>query len=370
MSRSRESLLYFRAVKHDHWDGPGLLSAADAWNAQDDLAALCADRSLNTAEIFAPNGYYGFDQVLKRYADLPASYRLKAVVPHGTVIDPGFVWKAERDAPVPAVICWEPQRRRVYEAAGGKIVLAGASPYLYLAKLLADGGPVRRTGTLFFPSHSTHHVEDAADYEQLAHRVSSLPDRLSPVTVCIYWRDLHLGRDAPFRRRGLRIVSAGHMYDPGFPARLHHLASRFAYAAGNEFGTHMFHAVASGCTYFHVGPEASTDPNSLLARREPDGVPWIEPDYGRIKPIYQEMAAAFGTPAPEQATRQRRLTHFLLGSADLQSPARLRRTLLELERIDRWGPVLLGMSRGGHSIAPPSLRRQKQRLRSILPLSR
>ncbi len=357
-------------MKIGHWDGPGFLSARDAWSAQDDLAALCADRPLRTSEIFDPNGYYGFDQVVKRYADLPATYSLKAVVPHGTVIDPGFVWKAERDAPLPAVVCWEPQRRRVYEAAGGKIVLAGAAPYLYLTKLLAVEAPAQRAGTLFFPSHSTHHVDDEADYKHLADRLSSLPDELSPVTVCLYWRDLHLGRDAPFRRRGLSIVSAGHMYDPDFPARLHHLASRFTYAAGNEFGSHMFHAVASGCTYFHVGREADIHPDTLLARREPDGVPWIEPDYSRIRPIYQEMTAAFGTPKPDQPARQRQLTEFLFGAADLQSRAQLRETLLRLERIDRWGPALLGLTRQGQPIAPSSLRRQKQRLRSMVRLSR
>jgi len=359
-------ILYLRLVKIHPWDGQELLSARDAWNAQDDLSALCADRPLRSDEIFHPNSFYGFDQVVKRYADLAASYSLKAVIPHGTVIDPGFVWRAEQDAPVPAVICWEPQRRPVYKAAGGKIVLAGAAPYLYLTRLLATKAPQRRAGTLAFPSHSTHHVDDEADYEHLAHRLSILPDRLSPVTVCLYWRDLHLGRDAPFRRRGLQIVSAGHMYDPDFPARLHHLSSRFTYATGNEFGSHMFHAVASGCQYFHVGDAVASAPESLLARREPDGVPWVEPDYPRIRPIYDEMSAAFGTPTPTEPARQRRLTEFLFGASELQSRAQLRETLLRLERIDRWGSALLGLDKQDQFIAPSVLRRQKRRLRSLV----
>ena len=349
------------------WDGGPLLTAAEAWRDQDDLVKLCADRPLDTVEIFSPNGFYGYDQLLKRYAGLPSTYPLKAVVPHGTIIDPGFVWKAERDASLPGVLCWERHRQPLYEAAGGKLVLPGASPYLYLTQMLAQAAPAERAGTLFFPSHSTHHVDDEADYDLLAVKLASLPPELAPVVVCMYWRDLHLGREAPFRHLGLQVVSAGHMYDPDFPARLHHLLTRFRYAAGNEFGTHMFQAVASGCTYFHVGNKSAIDHDALLRRREPDGVPWIAPDYAIVRPLYQEMSECFGAPLPGDFNRQQGLTRNILGGDRLQSPIELRRTFEHLEVLDRWGSWGPGVPAPGLRATPKRFERSFRRLRSLVP---
>lgn len=78
----------------------------------EDVERLCRPRELRTREAFAPNAFYGNDFVLKRVAGLPPDRPLKAVVPHGIVFDPSYVWESERRALLPAVLAYREDRAR------------------------------------------------------------------------------------------------------------------------------------------------------------------------------------------------------------------------------------------------------------------
>jgi hypothetical protein len=341
-------------------------TAAATWEAQRDLGALTRDRPLVTQEIFEGNAYYGFDLVLKEYAGLPPEYPLKAVVPHGLTLDPGFVWKEERDAPLPGVLCYEPHRRPLYARACDKLVLPAASPYLYALELLREAPPEQREGTLVFPSHSTHHFETGADMTALADTLLELPEEAGPVRVCMYWRDVELGHDRAFSSRGFEIVTAGHIFDPAFPFRLCHLLARHRHAAGNQLGSHMLYAVASGCDYFHVGELWPRSVDDLLRPSSRVGeVAWVEPDLPRVRELYERMVSAFtrsfgGTDAQDQHA----LMEYFLGAEHLVAPEELRRTLATLERADRWGH----RSSGPHArrVPPARMRRRYRRARASL----
>ena len=48
----------------------------------------------------------------------------------------------------------------------------------------------------------------------------------------------------------MRIVSAGHIYDPLFLFRFYHLCSIHRYSAGTSFGSSLCYSVKSGCSFF------------------------------------------------------------------------------------------------------------------------
>ena len=83
-----------------------IISSDQAWKDQQDLDSLCRDRPLETPELFGPNAFYGFDRALKTYCDLPL------------------------------ILCYPPFRRHVYLRQTNKLVLPGASPFLYAKKVL------------------------------------------------------------------------------------------------------------------------------------------------------------------------------------------------------------------------------------------
>lgn len=322
-----------RAYPHRGPRAVKVLTLQDTLASQGDLSRLCADRPLDTHEIFEPNAFYGVDSVLKLYAGLPQTYALKAVVIHGVHLTDSWVWRAEAQAPVPVVFCYPPYRQRAYASCTTKEIILSASPFVYVAEMLKTQPRPERRGTIFFPMHSTHWNTAHADYEQLADELAQLDDEYQPVTVCMYWRDVNLGRHLPFQKRGLSIVSAGHIYDGyAFLFRLYHLCSIHRYACSNGFGSHMFYAVNAGCAYYHfhngeysyeIGPVGYADnlPETDTA-------------------IEQELASLFSDPRPIMTEEQLRTVDYYLGTSYLRSPRELRQQLLHAERLDRFGFVV------------------------------
>lgn len=300
----------------------------------EELDRLCADRELETPEIFGENAFYGMDRIIKRYAGWPQERPLKAVIPHGIVMDRNFVPRAERNIPLPAVLCYPDYRLEAYRRQTGKWVVPAASPYLYMLELFekeADGGKgstEKREGTLFFPAHSTHHITVEMNYERLAEKLHGLDECLHPVDVCLYWKDYNLGRAKPFLDRGFKVVSAGHMFDPEFLYRFHRLCSGYRYAGSNEIGSNLFYSVKSGCSFFFLREEVN---RSAEPRRLPENFMNFDHDMAEV------IFGMFNRPLPRTSPEQMKLVDGFLGTRHKKTPDELRRVLQRAEKRDRWG---------------------------------
>lgn len=307
---------------------------------EQDLHTLCRDRELRTGEIFGENAFYGMDRIVKTYAGLPPGYPLKAIIPHGITLDSDFVSKAERTAPLPAVLCYPPFRADAYRRRTGKWVVPSASPYLYLLEMFRQeqktgsagerDGEGAREGTLFFPAHSTHHITTDMDFEALAEFLQGMEERFQPVDVCLYWRDYNLGRSEPFERRGLRVVSAGHMFDPEFLFRFHELCRGYRYAASNDIGSQLFYTVSSGCSFFLVG-----DVEQVNRKGRPEYLPanLLSQD----EDIIDTIRRLFSRPVAETTKEQAEFVERVMGREYFLDPRSLREVLRKAEKMDRWG---------------------------------
>lgn len=308
-----------------------MLTLEETLQEQENLAQLCSDRPLETAELFSGNAFYGADFVLKQYSHLPQEYCLKVVVPHGISFNDTFAWSAEVNAPVPAVFHFSQHSRRAYfkaiqKANFNKQLIPAASTFLYVIELLKEQPRPLRKGTIFFPAHSTHRVTAHMDLEALAEALTQLDQQYQPVTVCLYWRDFNLGRHQPFQKRGMPIVSCGHMFDPLFLFRFYHLCSQHLYASSNEFGSHLFYSIKAGCTFFHLDaslPSYSTE-NEAISKNDIAGT-----DIAQMTP-FQSL---FTPRLKNVSTEQLQLVDQYIGTASLKSPEALQRQLLGLESL-------------------------------------
>ena len=306
-----------------------VLTLEDTLASQTDLSRLCSDRPLRTNEIFAPNAYYGNDLILKEYAGLPPSYRLKVVIPHGLIMSEDFIWKAEAKAPLPAVLCYSSHRQCVYASRANKHVFHSAYPFVYLVEMLKRDPAPERRGTIFFPAHSTHHVTAQMDFEAVAEKLLRLGTQYEPVTVCIYWRDFNLGHHTAFERRGLQIVSAGHMYDPAFLFRFYHLCSIHRHASSNSIGSSLFYSVKSGCSYFCLD-------SGTVSHIAEDHV--LKRDVSSSEPARRDaLESLFRTPRETTTAEQMEAVDYYLGIKYLKSPLELRRQLRHAELLDKVG---------------------------------
>lgn len=195
-------------------------------------------------EMFNPNTWYGGAAILKNYANWRIP--LPLVVPHGIVFSSTFKWEAEIESGLPAVYCFPDFRANSYAESGKLKVVKGASPWAYLLKMMPRKR--ERKGTVVFPAHSTHHVKVIADDKKYAKYLAGLSPKLKPIRVCLYWRDIELGRHQPFSERGFDIVTAGHMYRENFLERLYFILMNCEYVMTPELGSHIFYATAMGCT--------------------------------------------------------------------------------------------------------------------------
>jgi hypothetical protein len=331
-----------------------MLTLQEALAGQNDLEKLCADRPLRTREAFAPNAYYGNGRILKQYAGLPTSYSVKAVIPHGVVFDETYVWKAEARAPVPVVLCWPPYREQAYATLAGKKVIPSAAPFLYVLEMLKTQLQPARQGTIFFPHHSTHHITANMDFDRLAEALADLDAEYKPVTVCIYWRDYGLGHHLPFEKRGLRIVSAGHMFDPDFLYRLYHLCSIHRYASANGLGSNLFYSVKAGCSYFYFDGAVSRPlAEDHVRERDVSGTP-----------ASTELAlkALFSSREPFATAQQLSAADYYLAADRLKSQVDLRKQLLQAEVLDKARFVWHTGAGNARLAAPTCIRRGVRRL--------
>lgn len=235
--------------------------AAQYWDfalGQDDRRALCRDRQQQTPETHAPNDYYGQATILKRYASLPPDKPLTFVLEHGLRFDRGM-GPIDRDALLETVGSPSARRAEILRTLTSKTVVPIGFGYLYAQDLVArehgaDPAPHERRGTLAFPAHSTHYIRARFDHESYADELVGLPADFQPVAICGYWKDILDGSLEAYARRGMPLLTCGHMFDHDFLLRLHDLCRRFRYATGNRIGTSVFAAAASGCRFFYSGP--------------------------------------------------------------------------------------------------------------------
>lgn len=300
---------------------------------QSDLNELCHDRELVTNEIFPPNSFYGQDFVLKRYAQLPEDRPLYCVAPHGADLELTLIWAPEYKADLPVILGYSEARRHAYRSISRKIVVPSASPYVYATRLLDQTSATPREGTIFFLSHSTHHLIENEDVERIARSLEQVDERWQPLTVCVYWRDFLLGRHEPFLRRGFRIVSAGHIYDPLFLFRLHHLCSLHRYSSGNRVGSHVFCSVHSGCEHIYFKELGPPPPFGVGKGDKAQELMVVEPSSTLHVPDLRSifLAADVGREAQSSATA------YFLGYESAMGSEELRDQLRGWESVDRFG---------------------------------
>ncbi|MHC0061519.1 O-linked N-acetylglucosamine transferase family protein [Nostoc sp. UIC 10890] len=310
-----------------------MLTIEDVIASQKDLVRLCADRPLQTHEVFFGNSFYGMDFIIKKYVNFPEIYPLKVLLVHGPDLSNNHLWQAEIESPLLNIYCYPSYREDVYINAvknceTKKNIIPAASPFLYATEILKKELKPNRSGTIFFPSHSTGYVTVQMDFEALAEELIHLDDEYQPVTVCLYWKDFNLGRHIPFQKRGIQIVSAGHVFDPNFLFRFYHLCSMYRYASGNELGTHIFYSIKSGCSYFHLNSIESiyTAESEALLKHD---IAYTPPD--------RELAlkSLFAVPKPQTTPAQMAIVDYYLGAKNFKSSLELSQELIDAELMFR-----------------------------------
>jgi hypothetical protein len=208
-------------------------------------------------EIFSGNSLYGHDSILKSYCGFPMVLPLPVSLQHGwatVVATPDWYLRSRLET----VWVWcKNDHDALFEKGGRRIVIGGA-PFIYmLEKRRKLKTPPKRKGTIVFPAHSTKNVGTILDFEQYAEMLLQLPGELHPITVNMYWYDMELGNDKPFKDRGLRVVTCGKSENADFLKNFILFSDTHRYACSNRISTSAFYAMYLGLGVFKYGPDVA-----------------------------------------------------------------------------------------------------------------
>jgi hypothetical protein len=266
---------------------------------ESELRALAAERPNRTVEIHPFNAFYGHDRILKRYAGRPERRPLAAAVEHGLVVD-DTVSSIERRLALPVHLTQSQYRADVVARAIPGVEAVPIGPMIrYVEALHPPPQLPGRDGVVLFPAHSVHTMDADYDVDELLRRTADYRSAFRDTTVCLYWRDVLLGRDAAYRAAGLACTTAGHMYDPLFLFRLLDILRRAAAVVTNEVGTHVAYAVLVGCPVWIVDQpvayrESADTPDDQVAALDAF---LAAPTTGDLEKLF---AAPTDAPTPDQ----------------------------------------------------------------------
>ena len=150
---------------------------------------------------------------------------------------------------------------------------------------------------------------------------------MKPVVVCIYWKDYLLGHHLEYINRGIKVVTAGHIYDPLFLLRLHDICRNFKYSTSNDIGTHLCASVYSGCNFFY------TDVSNIYFDN-PKQLPMAHSSIYRD--IKNKSIQLFNKPIDHISISQKSFIDEYIGTKYFQSRKELKRLIIYAEFCDKF----------------------------------
>lgn len=284
----------------------------------EDIHALAADRELTTGELYEPNDYYGHAALLKQYAGVAPEYRIKASIEHGPTLT-DYVWEKDVAAPLPAVLFPASYRQPILQKLTPKALFA-VGPFISYAEPHVSADILRREKSrlgktlVVFPYHSTHWLTAHLDVPAFCRQIDEAAREFDSVLVCLYWKDIQLGRDEAFRTHGFECTTAGHMYDPLFLPRLRSILALASVTASNQMGTHVGYSIALGVPHWFIS-------TGRLQLDNPHNVTF-DPGVNHAPPPHvQELIDVFTERVPGITPRQRTLVDRYWGTGEVLSPA-------------------------------------------------
>jgi hypothetical protein len=292
-----------------------------------DIQDLARPRRLVTRELYPFNAFYGHAELLRAYAGATGAAPLKAVIEHGPTLFPNPN-DLDLATHLPRYFCAAPAQARFFEAHARHGVRATAIGALILyAHALAPPEPSSETRVVFFDAHSSDYATAKYDVGATAARLVELRRDFDDVVVCLYWRDVVLGRAELYRSHGLRCVTAGHMFDARFLFRLVEIILSASIVLTDQLGSHLLYALALDRPVWledsAVAYELATDapPGTLGPPKEGE--------------MLDRATALFSRRVERIEPDQRAFAEELCGVSCVRSPSGLAELLIEVEAAYR-----------------------------------
>lgn len=279
-----------------------------------------------TNEIHQPNDWYGHASNLKTYLGLEKNYQFKFILEHGLYLN-DQVDNLDVEADLPTIITYSDYRLKILREYRPNMFSIG--PFIHYAKSYLTDGEIekekKRLGEslLFFPAHSTPVIGFEYDIKKLCRKIKKIAgDRT--VRICLYWKDILLGRHKTYQDFGFECVTAGHMLDPLFLPRLKSLISISDLTASNIVSSHVGFCIYMNKPHIVISEELKMKTSRNWNKRINEGFK---------SEGYVEVLEEFSKLNYKITQKQKNLITKYWGSDRTRTKAELKKIILQTEKL-------------------------------------
>lgn len=289
-----------------------------------------------TYELQPINDWYGHATVLKKFLGLPKIYQFKFIIEHGTYFSTQ-VADIELESNLPSFLTYSLYRAKILKKYRPHTYAIGplihyASHYLTEDELKKEK---KRSGKtlLFFPSHSLIGLTNEYDMDWSYKKIKAISKGFDTIRVCIYWKDVLLGKHKYYQSKGLECITAGHILDPQFLPRVKSIIETADLTISNDASSPLSYCIYMGKPHiiFYQRPQ-------MIGRRY---FKKVMSDYWKSDP-YKQVVKEFSKISFFITKKQHELMNYYCGTSNIKSKSELKKIVQETEQtMVEYGPVKL-----------------------------
>ena len=199
-------------------------------------------------EYYYGNDFYGHSTIFKRYAGYKG--KINACIEHGIYFGDTVFYDEAIVSGMNGLITFG-DKRLEHLSGVSKVPIVAVGPYIHYAEPMLSVNEIKRVKQkngntlLVFPTHSIDRVEMAFDFNSFNTEIQRVVAKLGikHVIVCLFYKDVNIGKDRYYLDQGYQVVCNGYRCDPMFLRRIKTYILLSDYTMSNDIGTHIGYCV-------------------------------------------------------------------------------------------------------------------------------
>lgn len=200
----------------------------------------------NISPFFYPNEiqFYGFNHVISKYLGL-SSLKSRVTNEHGFIFS---TFASDQYIKNDIILTFSDYREeQLKKQYLDKLNIIKIGPYIHYADSLLsreEKDEIKKEigkTLLVFPFHSIDGVLSSFDTDVFIENIEDykIKNKFDTVLVCLYWKDIQIGRAENYIRKGYKVTTAGHINDSFFLNRLRSIIELADFVLSNEIGSYI-----------------------------------------------------------------------------------------------------------------------------------
>ena len=199
-------------------------------------------------DLYYGNALYGQSVILKQYSSFQS--KINACIEHGVYFGDYVNCDEAIDSGLKGLITFGDKRiEHLHRVA--KVPIIPIGPYIHYAKPMLSSADIdkikKKNGKtlLVFPTHSIDRVETEFNMDSFNEEIQRVVKEkwIEHIIVCLFYKDINIGRDKFYINQGYQVVCNGYLCDPLFLRRLKTFIMLSDYTMSNDIGTNVGYCI-------------------------------------------------------------------------------------------------------------------------------